>query len=116
MIRFEIDVPPSTNNLYANARGKGRVKALAYRQWLEAAGWEVKAQAKGRGITGKWCLTIRAHIRSTRDISNLIKPIEDLAVKLKLAPDDRFCRKVVAIRDEAVASGRAIVTIEEVGK
>lgn len=116
MIRFEIDVPPSTNNLYANARGKGRVKSLAYRQWLEAAGWSVKAQVQSRKLDAPWAITIRAHIRSTRDISNLIKPIEDLVVKLKLAPDDRFCRKVTAIRDETMASGRAIVTIEEVGK
>lgn len=113
MIQFEIDVPPSTNHLYANAPGKGRVKSLAYRRWLEAAGWEVKSQVQGRKLDAPWRLSVTAHIRSVRDISNIIKPVEDLVVRLKLAPDDRFCRKVEAIRDESIPSGRAIVTIEE---
>lgn len=113
MIQFEIPVPPSTNNLYINAAHGGRVKAPAYRRWLEAAGWEVRAQVKGKALTGKWQLTIRANIRSVRDISNVIKPIEDLAVSLKIVPDDRHCRKVTAIRDGSLPAGRALVVIEE---
>lgn len=113
VIRFEIDVPPSTNNLYANVRGKGRVKSRAYSDWLATAGLEAKTQTWGRRLNASWKLSITAHVRTTRDISNLIKPIEDLIVKLGLAPDDRFCRKVEAVRDESVPSGRAVVTIEE---
>ena len=36
---FEIPSPPSANNIYANAPGKGRVKTAAYKNWLVAAGW-----------------------------------------------------------------------------
>ena len=40
--RFIIPGPPSTNALYANVLGKGRVKTKRYRAWIDEAGWEIK--------------------------------------------------------------------------
>ncbi len=42
--RFTCPQPPSTNALYANVAGKGRVRTKAYKAWIERAGWEVKIQ------------------------------------------------------------------------
>jgi Holliday junction resolvase RusA-like endonuclease len=34
---FEVPVPPTANNLYRNAPGKGRVKTTAYKMWQQYA-------------------------------------------------------------------------------
>jgi hypothetical protein len=36
-------IPPSTNNLYANVAGRGRVKSSDYRIWAE-------------NVAGAWCV------------------------------------------------------------
>ena len=81
-------VPPSTNGLYANIRGKGRVKTERYCTWLSAAGWDMK-----RYHNQKWTepvyLTIRlGKLRANADVSNRIKAIEDLLVLHEIIPGD----------------------------
>lgn len=49
--------PPSTNSLYANVPGKGRVRTAAYKTWIKTAGWEIKAQPHCR-IPGKFEMSI----------------------------------------------------------
>lgn len=112
MIRFEVDVPPSTNNLYANASGR-RVKSATYTRWISHAGWEAKSQTAGEAISGPWKISIAANLNGRRDISNIIKPIEDLAVRLNLVTDDRHCQEVRAIRCDRQAKNRALVTLEQ---
>ena len=91
-------LPPSTNHLYFNVPGRGRVKTQKYRDWSETCG-----NILNRQITGRMCgrVDIRIQLEDchrTRDASNTIKPIEDLLVKVGAIFNDnsKFVRSVKA--------------------
>lgn len=89
-------LPPSTNNLYANAPGKGRVKSRAYEDWISQCGLLLNGQIKGR-FNSRVDILIEAEDRHpTRDSSNFVKPIEDLLVRCGIISDDRakFVRSI----------------------
>lgn len=95
--------PPGTNNLFRNVAGKGRRKTAPYVTWLNAAGWEVKAQRVSFRPAGEYVVDItiplawrRTRNGRLRDIDGFIKPILDLLVSLQATPDDNLCMKVVA--------------------
>jgi len=91
-------MPPSTNHLYFNVPGKGRVKTSAYDDWLHQAGILIRRQGIAR-MTQRVDIVISLEDKHPRrDASNTIKPIEDLLVKLGVLPDDRskFVRSVMA--------------------
>ena len=86
--------PPSTNNLYANVPGRGRVKSGRYKTWRSAAGWDVKAH-KFETFSCKVVLDLtveRPRVRS--DVSNRIKAVEDLLVEMKVLADDSLVEEV----------------------
>lgn len=81
-------VPPSTNGLYFNRPGKGRVKTDRYRTWLQAAGWDLKRYHNIR-FSQPVHLDIKiGKLRANADISNRIKALEDLLVTHKVIPGD----------------------------
>jgi Holliday junction resolvase RusA-like endonuclease len=82
-------LPPSTNNLYFNAPGAGRVKTRQYRDWIAQCGLLLKRQITGR-LMGRVDITIKLEDKHPRrDASNTVKPIEDLLVELGAIQDDR---------------------------
>lgn len=84
---FDVPVPPSANALYANAPG-GRVLTQQYRDWLEAAGWELKLQ-KTKPMAGAVGLTLLiAMPERKRDLGNMEKAVSDLLVKHGIMADD----------------------------
>ena len=84
-----IPVPPSTNALYRNVAGKGRVRTERYVTWANAAGWLIQAQRPDR-VPGRICLDISVQRqRANSDISNRIKAVEDLLVALGVIDDDK---------------------------
>lgn len=92
-------MPPSTNNLYANVQGRGRVKTTKYRDWLMAAGLLLKRQGIQR-MTGRVDIVISLEDRHPlRDCDNACKPICDLLVTMGVLSDDRskFVRSVKAV-------------------
>jgi len=95
MIRYTFSLPPSTNHLFANIPGKGRVKTAAYRDWIEAAGYEILAQGRQK-IRGKVSIAILASRpdRRKRDCSNLIKPLEDILTRMAVIEDDSFVERL----------------------
>jgi Holliday junction resolvase RusA-like endonuclease len=86
--RFTCPQPPSTNNLFRNVPGKGRVRTRAYKQWIERAGWEVKIQ-RPVPVEGRVRMLIEGVMRI--DVDN-VKAIPDLAKKLGIIGDDRLVR------------------------
>ena len=94
MIRYDLPYPPSTNGLFFNA-SKGRVKTIAYRNWLDAAGNQILAQGR-KHIHGKVSLAIAVTRpdRRKRDISNLIKAVEDLLVEMAVIDDDSLVQRL----------------------
>lgn len=94
---FLLPTPPSTNNLFINVKGRGRIKSRQYKAWAEEAGWRLLAQ-RVRPVSGRVHVTIRA-IRKDgrrRDIDNIIKPILDLLVAQRVISDDRHVEMVSA--------------------
>jgi hypothetical protein len=106
-------MPPSTNNLFVNVRGRGRVKSERYRTWLSAAGWDMK-----RYHNQKWTepvyLTIRlGKLRANADVSNRIKAIEDLLVLHQIIPGDsiEWVKGVnIALAEEPFEGVEVIIT------
>jgi Holliday junction resolvase RusA-like endonuclease len=90
----ELPAPPSTNGLYRNVSGKGRVRTDRYATWANAAGWQINLQKPGK-IAGKVELDIYVQRqRSGSDISNRIKAIEDLLVTMGVIDDDKNVERV----------------------
>lgn len=98
-VRLELPVmPPSTNHLYFNVAGRGRVKTQQYEDWLQQCGLMLKRQVTGR-MTGRVDITIRLEDKHPqRDADNAVKPLCDLLVKIGLIQDDRskYVRSVKA--------------------
>lgn len=101
-LTFRVPVPPSANNLYANMPfGGGRRKTGEYRAWLNAAGWEMRAQHVLPLPAGNYALRIRAPINRRRDLDNTLKPVLDLIVELGLIRDDNLIDKIIIERDRS---------------
>ena len=89
---LEFSAPPSTNSLYANIPGKGRVRTKAYKAWIDAAGWEIKAQARGYRVPGKFALSV--WLPPGLDLDN-IKSVADL-----LSPPTKTKKHGLGITDD----------------
>lgn len=111
-IVLHLPLPPTTNGLYANASGKGRIKTAEYRAWIIAAGVSAKAQSRER-VTGPYEVTVSLPSATRGDIDNRLKACLDLLVSLQITPDDRRAQKVTAQRVPGIALG-AVVEIREV--
>ena len=90
-------VPPSTNNLFVNVPGKGRIKSAEYNRWINQAGMLVRGQCRER-------MAVRANVsifieeKQGADIDNRIKPVLDLLVRVGVLAGDsaKFVRSVSA--------------------
>lgn len=92
-------LPPSVNSLYRNVPGRGRVKTTKYKDWLVAAGALIQAQLKSnQRIDGPYAFNMRVARpdKRRRDLSNLLKSMEDLLVALGIVADDSQCQYIEA--------------------
>jgi hypothetical protein len=110
IFRAEISIPPSLNNAYSNAPGRGRVPSKSHKDWKFTAAWELKV-AKPPRLRGPYTFTILLPEKMRGDVSNRIKLAEDLFVGV-VTPDDRHCVKSSAERCADVPPGRCVVIIE----
>ena len=90
-----LPVPPSTNNLYRtgrNEQGKfARFKTRAYKDWIRAAGLLLN-RARLAPIPARLpiALRIEVNVSRQRDITNVVKPLEDLLTRGRVIEDDRW--------------------------
>lgn len=54
MLDLKISPPPSTNNLFRNLPGRGRVRSDKYKAWQKEAGWEIKDQLAAVARQSRW--------------------------------------------------------------
>lgn len=89
---IDLPTPPSTNHLYCNVPGRGRVPSKEYLAWRTEAGWMLKAQ-RPKPVHGAVELSFAFRENNRRDLSNHLKAAEDLLVEHKLIDGDR-CKTV----------------------
>ncbi len=114
-LTIPVPLPPSANALFRNA-GKKLVRTAAYNAWLDEAGYHARLAARSAGglPAAPLRLSIFAGLRGrTRDLSNCVKPIEDMLVKsIDGLPDDRWNDDVRIRRDATVPTGTALIIVE----
>lgn len=102
MIVFESEhIPPSTNGLFLNIPGRGRVRSKAYKAWASLAEWDYRAS---RTLSGDFSVVItldRGRIRKGSDIDNRIKAILDMLVTNRVVEDDSRCVSITIRYGEA---------------
>ena len=93
--RLRLPMPPSTNALYRNAYGRGRVKTKRYEAWLRQADMSFLLQKRGiTPVHGPYHLHIWRPSDGI-DTDNL-KAVPDVLVRWHLVDADspKFCRSV----------------------
>jgi len=94
VITLSLPVPPSTNALFANARGKGRVKTPEYKAWLKSAGLLVSfqtAKTRVRSVPSPVIVEVRiGKVNQARDADNFMKAVNDLLVACGVIAGDNL--------------------------
>ena len=92
----KLPFPVSTNALYTNVPGRGRVKSARHATWKQVAGIEL-AQQRLKPVKGVVHLDIAlgrpknrdgTPSKVRRDLSNLVKCVEDILVEHGTIEDD----------------------------
>lgn len=87
-VELRLPLPPSTNNLFRNVPGRGRVRTSDYRSWLTVAGSELLIQRPGH-VAGDVVVDVRVPRGSRRrDLDNFGKALCDLLVRHAVIEDD----------------------------
>jgi len=108
-------LPPSANNLFATGM-HGRFKTIKYKRWLEASGWELRAQKPER-VAGPYAMMLTfGRVNKRSDLSNVCKAVEDLAVSHNIVDDDRFAQRIVLEWGAVNGVHAMIVAAKEVGR
>ncbi len=108
---FWLPLPPSLNNAYFNAKGRGRVMSTAYRNWKAEAIWAISnAVSLGQAIHGPVCVAIALPEKMRGDVDNRIKPILDALVASERIDDDRNVIEVSAGK-RLMGKDRAFVSV-----
>jgi Holliday junction resolvase RusA-like endonuclease len=110
MIDVMLPVPPSTNNLFINVRGKGRIKSAEYRAWLDHAGLLLKVRSS-KVVEGPFEVEVRLSHKARGDIDNRMKAAIDLMVRHGRVPDDSKMWRATVARDESIAPGECRIII-----
>lgn len=85
--------PISTNNLFVNVRGKGRVRSQRYNTWRNAALWMLKAK-KPKRITGPVEVDVFIPDAYRGDIDNGLKCLLDALVEAGCIEDDKHIKSL----------------------
>lgn len=86
---IDLPLPPSTNSLYQNVKGKGRVRTMGYNAWLIAAGKVITSQrVKAYDVPVQVCVYLEDSPKTEGDADNRIKACLDLLVKHRVIAGD----------------------------
>jgi crossover junction endodeoxyribonuclease RusA len=114
ILTFSLPFPPSQNSAYRNVPGRGRAYTLAAKTWLTNAAVAL-AEQRVRGVKGpvKISYRIGRPDKRRRDISNLVKVMEDCLVKNGVIEDDSLVEAFAISWDQDVTGAEVkIITCE----
>lgn len=110
-IVLNLPEPPSVNEAYSNARGKGRIKTQKYKQWQTECHWMIK-QAKPGIIKGEYTVVLFLSEKTRKDVDNCLKPTLDLLATVGISEDDKQCYGVVSVKSPDVEKGKCRIAIK----
>lgn len=112
-ISADLPLPPSTNHLFLT-RGRRRVKTPAYRTWLALAVPQLRVLQRPERFPVELRVTLigGSGLNETRDLDNILKPVQDAIVNAGVLPADdlRFVAAISA-KYQARADGPAVVRV-----
>lgn len=89
--RLVLSWPPSTNNLFLNVQGRGRVPSKEYAHWRGQAGIELKAQRPQKFVMPvEIIVELNPPTKRAFDPDGKLKAIIDLLVAHQVIVDDNF--------------------------
>lgn len=83
------------NTLFANVPGKGRVRTKRYKEWAQAAGWDMNGKGSIKGPYVMRLILSRSKRRKGFDLSNAVKCVEDLMVTHGIIEDDSLAEEIL---------------------
>lgn len=116
-VELSLPYPPSANRLWRAVRGRN-IKSREYREWLTDAYAAVLRQPRfiKAGLVGSYRMVLTAERpdRRRRDLSNLLKPTEDLLQHAGVVVDDcNADRIVLEWSDRAPGTGARVHVLIE---
>ena len=116
MITLTLPYPPSVNNLYATVHGR-KVLSKKGREYHQAVVDSVTRQlpADQRFGARRVGYTVQAFPpdRRRRDLSNLVKALEDALTYAKVWDDDSQVDRLTVVRGAPAAGGSVFIEIDE---
>ena len=99
MIRLPLS--PTTNNLFVNVPGKGRVASREYKSWVHAAGLMLNVAKRGETF-GKMLVQVGILIprKNRGDIDNRAKAVLDLFTVCGVWEDDKQVERLTIERHD----------------
>lgn len=105
----EIPIPPSLNNIYANA-GKRRVKTQSFAAWKREAAWTIRFKVPAsQAVRGAIRVRLELPTNTAGDCDNRLKAAIDALVASGRIDDDRNVQKVEAER--CLVGDRAVLIV-----
>lgn len=86
--------PISTNMLFVNLAGRGRVPSQRYKTWRNAVGYDFNGKGS---IQGPFSVSIQINPKKRRkgsDLDNRIKCLMDMLVAHGIVSDDSLCEAI----------------------
>ena len=114
---LRLPLPPSTNALFRNVRGIGRVKAVGYKRWLVAAGAYGIVQKPPGGFphfARDFEVVILIPAKTRGDVDNRAKAAIDLCTAWQIISDDRHAQAVTIRRVLDMPADECRVTVRSV--
>jgi crossover junction endodeoxyribonuclease RusA len=114
MIALSLPLPPSVNNLFVNAPGRGRAPSPGYKKWKADAAICIMA-ARQKPVAGRFkaTLTFDQPDNRRRDLDNMAKAPLDALKRAGLIEDDRLARKLTLEWGDAKPKGAEVHVIIE---
>lgn len=107
-----LPMPPSVNKLFANVRGRGRIRTREYKSWSHQAIWTIICKCpQPRLIKPPYTVRISLPVKMRGDLDNRVKAVLDVLVKSGVMDDDSHVMDLRVIRELAMTTTEVWVTV-----